>query len=110
MASVKKHLPVLKLIQSAKPKLRKTLISQCELDLIRTIEECIYNTLRGTIPITEETKKSLKKFKNVLRKVLNTKGGLCQKRKVIVQSGGAFLPHLLLPIVEAAEYIFNSEK
>ena len=67
MATVKKHLPVLKLVQTAKPKLRKSIISHCDLDLISTISECVYNTLNGNIPIQEAEKQKLKKFKTVLR-------------------------------------------
>lgn len=107
MASVRKHLPILKLVQVAKPKLRKSIILHCDLDLINTIDECVYNTLNGNVPISDIEKKKLKKFKTVLRKILKTKGGLAKKRKVIVQSGGVFLPHLLQPIVSAAEKHFN---
>lgn len=110
MASVKKHLPILKLLQSAKPKLRKSIISNCDLDFVNTLIECVFNTVKGNIPLTESEKKRLKKFKTVLRKVLKTKGGLCKKRKVIVQNGGTFLPLLLQPIVLAGEKVFNSEK
>lgn len=104
MASVKKHLPALALVKDAKPKLRKTIILNCDLDLIKTINECVYNTLAGNIPLTDKEKEKLKKFKTILRKILNTKGGLNKKRKVISQNGGSFLSTLLTPIVEAALY------
>lgn len=110
MASVKKHLPLLQLVQTAKPKLRKTILLNCGLDLIKTIDECIYNTLCGNIRLTESEKKSLKKFKSVLRKVLKAKGGLNKKREIISQSGGSFLPTLLLPIVTAGVAQFLAEK
>lgn len=101
MAAVKKHLSVLQLVQSAKPKLRKSIILNCDLDLIKTIDECIVNTLNGNLPITNSEKVKLKKFKAVLRKILKSKGGLNKKRKIISQSGGSFLPTLLAPIVAA---------
>lgn len=101
MASVKKHLPLLQLVQKAKPKLRKSVLSNCELDFIKTIVECIYNTLNGNCELSDSEKKKLQRFKSILRKILSTKGGLCNKRKVICQNGGAFLPHLLAPIVTA---------
>lgn len=105
MASVKKHLPLLKLVQVANPKLRKNIIISCDLDLIKTIIECIYNTLNGNFPLKDAEKKKLKKFKSVLRKILKAKGGLKAKRKIIVK-GGAFLPTLLHPIVLAGEHTF----
>lgn len=101
MASVKKHLPILQLVQQAKPKLRKSILSNFELDLIKTIIECIYNALNGNIVLKTSEKNKLKKFKSILRKVLSAKGGLNNKRKIICQNGGAFLPHLLGPIVTA---------
>lgn len=110
MASVKKHLPLLQLVQSSKPKLRKSIIANCGLDLIETIDECIYNTLNGNIPLTDSEKNSLKKFKSILRKVLKAKGGLNNKRKVISQSGGSFLPTLLQPIVAAGVAQFLAKK
>lgn len=103
MAAVKKHLPILKLVQSAKPKLRKNIILHCDLDLIKTITECVYNILNGNFPLKECEKEKLKKFKAVLRKLSNTKGGLNNNRKAISQTGGAFLPVLLYPIVTAAQ-------
>lgn len=110
MASVKKHLPVLQLVQKAKPKLRKSILLNCELDFIKTIIECIYNTLKGNINLTDSEKKKLKKFKSTLRKILETKGGLTKKRKVISQNGGAFLPFLLAPIVAAGISQFLDKK
>lgn len=110
MASVKKHLPILKLVQSASPKLRKSIVSNCDLDFINTLVECVFNSVNGHIPLSESEKKKLKKFKTILRKVLKTKGGLCKKRKVIVQNGGGFLPVLLQPIVLAGEQVFNAGK
>lgn len=101
MASVKKHLPALQLIQTSKPKLRKNIILHCDLDLIRTIDECIYNTLNGNIILHPSEIENLKKFKSILRKILKTKGGLSKKREIISQNGGAFLATLLKPIVTA---------
>lgn len=109
MASVKKHLPTLKLVQSAKPKLRKSILSNCDQDLIRTILECVQNTLLGNIRLTPSEVKNLKKFKSVLRKLLNSPGNLEQKRNLIVQNGGSFLPVLLKPIVAAAHYAVKNE-
>lgn len=104
MASVKKHLPILQLVKDAKPKLRKSIINHSDLDFINTIDECILNTLKGNVPLTGNEKEKIKRFKSVLRKICNTKGGLNKKRKAISQSGGAFLPVLLTPIVEAANH------
>lgn len=103
MASVKKHLSVLKLIQDAKPRLRKSIIIHSDLEFIKTILECIQNTLNGNIKLTDSEKKKLNKYKTVLRKILHSKGNLNKKRELILQNGGSFLSTLLKPIVRAAQ-------
>lgn len=109
MASVKKHLPTLKLIQTAKPKIRKSILSHCDQDFIKTILECIQNTLNGDIKLTTDETNKLKKYKQVLRKILHTPCNLKKKRSLIIQNGGAFLRTLLNPIVTAVEYIVENE-
>lgn len=110
MASVKKHLSLLKLLKEAHPDLRYNLVRYSDLDFINTICECIHNTLKGNIPLKKQEVSKLRKFKNVLRKIFQTDGGLKKKQKVIIQSGGAFLPLLLSPIVAAGDIHFNSRK
>lgn len=41
----------------------------------------------------------LKKYKNTLRRINKAGRKLTQKKKVIIQAGGAFLPALLSPII-----------
>lgn len=103
MASVQKYLPILQTLQTAKPKLRKSILQNADIKLITTLIECIHNTLNGNVILSKTEINKLKRFKNVLRKILNSKCKLEQKRKIIIQSGqGAFLPILLAPIVSAA--------
>lgn len=110
MASVKKYLPVLKLLNDGTPDCRRNIIQHSDLDLINTLIECVYNTLKGNIPLKRSEISKLKAFKKVLRKLFRKGGGLKNARKIIIQSGGAFLPALLSPIVAAGEYNFNSRK
>jgi len=109
MASVKKHLPTLKLLQIAKPKLRKSIINNCDIDFIKTILECIHNTLNGNIKLTTCETAKLKKYKTILRKILREPGNLNKKRVLIVQNGGAFPPVLLKPIVAAGQFAVKNE-
>lgn len=110
MASVKKHLPILKLLKESKPVLRQNIIRYSDENLIKTIKECVYNTLKGNIPLKKSEISKLKTFKKVLRKIFRYGGRLKKTRKIIIQSGGAFLPTLLSPIVTAGEYHFNPRK
>lgn len=94
-----KNLPVLKTLALAPPKLRRMILETGNLQLIKAIVECIENVLKGNIPIEETSLKKLKKHKKTLRAVSNTPNKLSQKKKVIIQKGGAFLPALLLPVI-----------
>lgn len=107
MASVKKHLPLLKFLKECPPDCRHKIIQHSDLDLISTICECVYNTLKGNFPLEKREVAKLRKFKKVLRKILRSRGGLRKKKKIIIQSGGAFLPVLLSPIVTAGEILFR---
>jgi len=84
-------------------------LTNCDIDLIKTILECVRNTLSGNIPLTKREIGDLKKFKTILRKLLRTSCKLQKKRKIIIQNGGSFLPVLLKPIVAAAQYIEKNE-
>lgn len=109
MANIRKHLPLLQTIQTAKPKVRKQILEKADESLIKTILECIHNVLRGNVPLEPKQKNKLKKHKSTLRNLVKSKSSIKNKRKVIVQSGGAFLPALLLPVVTAALSHFLSK-
>lgn len=109
MACVRKHLPLLQTIQKAKPKLRKEILKNADTSLIKTIIECVHNVLVGNVPLENKNKKKLLRYKNILRSLVKSKSGIKHKKKIIVQSGGAFLPALLVPIVTAAISHFMSK-
>lgn len=94
-----KNLPVLKTLASASPKLRRMILENGNLQLIKAIVECIENVLKGNIPIEESCFKKLKKHKSALRAISKSPNKLSQKKKVIIQKGGGFLPALLLPVI-----------
>lgn len=93
-----KNLPVLKTLATAPPKLRRMILENGNLQLIKAIVECIENVLKGNITLEEASFKKLKKHKSALRAVSKSPNKLSQKKKVIIQKGG-FLPALLLPVI-----------
>lgn len=93
------NLPVLRTLASAPPKLRRMILENGNLQLIKAIVECIENVLNGNIPMKPSTFKKLKKHKGALTAVSKTPNKLAQKKKVIIQKGGGFLPALLVPII-----------
>lgn len=94
-----KNLPGLRILASAPPKLRRMILENGNLQLIKAIVECIENVLKGNIPIEESSLKKLKKHKSALGAVSKSPNKLSKKKNVIIQKGGAFLPALLVPVI-----------
>lgn len=88
------HQHLLKALHTLKPKYRKALLKACDEDEINIICECIYNVLRGKVPLDSTEKTKLHKHKNILRKLVS-KGKQKFRKTIIVQKGGAFLPIIL---------------
>lgn len=94
-----KNLPILKALATSPPKLRRMILEKGNLQLIKAIVECIENVLKGNIVLEKNSFEKLKKHKTALRKVTKAPNKLSEKKKVIVQKGGAFLPALLIPVM-----------
>lgn len=92
------HYDFLKTLQTIKPKYRKIILRSCDEKEINFICECIYNVLRGKVPINDKDKTKLKKYKHFLRKLVS-KGNKKIRKKIIVQKGGAFLPIILSTVL-----------
>lgn len=93
------QLPILERLAKAKPKERKKILESANSTLIQSIVECVENVLVGNVKLKKACLKKLQKFKNILRKINTTGRKLAQKKKVIIQTGGAFLPALLAPVI-----------
>lgn len=97
---VLKQLPLLQLLVRAKPITRKNILKVADYELISAIVECVYNVLVGNVEVTHKRYKKLRKHKDILRKVHSKKNTeWSHKKRVIVQSGGSFLPILLSPVI-----------
>lgn len=75
---------------------KKVLLRTCPNSLIKKICECIYNLLKGNIPLKARQKSKLSKYKKTLRQLSNKKLALFKKRRLLVQKGSGFLS-LLIP-------------
>jgi hypothetical protein len=98
MSLTDEQVAILKILFKAKPELRNALLKHADKDLVCTICECVYNILRGNIPVDENQKKKLTKRKTLLRNIVKKTKSWTGKRKII-QKGGNFLIPLLLPII-----------
>ncbi len=100
-ARLKSQLPLLKVIQGASPKLRKTLLENLNKETLRCLCDCCHNILSGNIPLNPSQRKQLFRHRSTLRK-LGTKGlSLRSKKRILVQKGG-FVSALLTPLLGVA--------
>lgn len=91
-----KHL--LFVLHKAKPKLRKAILNNSEVDLIKSICEIVFNTINKNFPINSKTVKKLRKYKKTLRCLGCSKKPLHLKKKILIQQGG-FLPTLIASVL-----------
>ena len=89
---------LLRVLSHCKPKIRNVILKNCENDLIHIMCDCVYNVVKGNVPgLTEEKVNKLARHKTSLIKLTN-KVPIKEKRKILVQKSGGFLP-FLLPLV-----------
>ena len=98
---VKKHLDVLRVLKSAKPKLRSSILKAAEKELIQCLSECSHNVLAGNIKLSPKQRQALCKHRKSLRDLGRKQTKVDRKRKILIQKGG-FLPALLTPILAIA--------
>lgn len=96
-----KHIHLLDALAKAKPAERKVMLKKSNFGVIKSIVECVENVLSGNVKLDKKRMVKLKKYKNQLRKIYTSGKKWTSKKKVIVQSGGGFLPALLIPIISA---------
>lgn len=66
-----KHLSMLKFLQTANLKQQKFVIKHLSDIQLKIVSELALNLLQGTIPLTDEEKRFLKKYAKLLRKLAN---------------------------------------
>ena len=93
MERLRKNASTLKLLQKAKPSLRKAILTKASPELIRCICDCTLNVLHRNIDITPRCKRQLSRHKSSLRKLTDKKVSIKTKRKILQQGG--FLPLIL---------------
>lgn len=93
------QLPLLDKLSKASPAVRKKLLKAANTKLMKSIVECIHNVMKGNLKLERNCVEKLRKHKNILRRVNKAGQKLLEKKKIIIQTGGAFLPALLSPII-----------
>ena len=99
MKPLVKYKYLLYTINEAKPKLRKAILKNSPNSLVKLISEICYNVLKGNCNINKHTMDQLKKHKKHLRVLASPSSNLNVKRARLIQTGGSFLPLLLIPLL-----------
>lgn len=105
----KKYVTLLDALRHSNKEQRVALLKTADKKLIKCICECALNVLRGVVSLKNCQLNKLKKHKNILRKLASkskNKNSWKNKKRVIVQKGGSFLPFLLQPILDGILKLF----
>lgn len=89
----------LKALHNLKPSHRVVLLRNADCSNVQCICECVYNILNGKVPLNKNQRDRLGRYKTTLRKLIKRGENWKKKKKILVQSGGAFLPLLLAPLL-----------
>ena len=96
-ARLKRNWNWLKVLRSAKPAQRKSILLAADDDLILAICEIVDNVLRGNVKLTSTQKTKLSKYKKAMRYTAAHKVSKKNKRQVLTTQRGGFLPLILGP-------------
>jgi hypothetical protein len=97
-SDVKKYLPILRLLAKSTPYKRKKLLLAADTNFIKILIECCFNILNGNVKLPKQKIQKLEKYKEIIRKIAKASKNINNKKKVLIQKGGAFLP-LILPSI-----------
>lgn len=86
--SLKKHAKVICLLAKAKPKAIRNIISSADKDLIKTVNACSYNVLKGNVKITPAQKRRLRQYRESLRTLALKKTPLKTSRALLMKGSG----------------------
>jgi len=109
MKRLRENYHTLQVSKSAKPKLRKAIISAGGKELIDSINECVLNVLVGNVPLSTCLRRKLQEYKLALRRLFDKRVRHSAKKRLLIQKGGFLLLVLtsILPII--ASVIFRSQ-
>ena len=91
---VRRTLPILQLLAKSKPAQARQILKNANSDLVESLRQCVLNVLRGVVSLTPKQHKQLARYKRRLRKLVDSKTKI-KDRKVIIQKGANFLLPLL---------------
>lgn len=98
---VKKHWSYLQLLMNTSSKQqRKVLLDTITNDQLRALTQVVVNLLGSILPITPSQKQKLKKHKNIIRRIGDTKLGSKKKKELLCRQS-ALIAQLLKSVEPA---------
>lgn len=95
----RKYIDILRALYHLDSEQRKVILRRADPQLVRHICECALNVLNGNVTLTKNHKSRLRKHAPVLRKLASPHDNLGNKKRIVAQHGGGFLPALLAPLI-----------
>lgn len=91
---LKPHADILKVLSNKKysNKLKQRLIQEAPNATICKLCECIYNVLKGVVPLSQHQKRQLASKKTALRQIVQPGQSISQRRRALVRQTGKGFP------------------
>lgn len=108
----KKYIILLHALLHSSKEQRLAILRTADRKLIKYICECALNILKGVIVLKTSEFKRLKRYRKILRQLATTdtnqqlKNLWKNKKRIIIQEGGGFLPLILGPLISGLLSIF----
>lgn len=93
--NLKRHVHFLQALASTHPLQRRALLKTAKNEQIQCLCEICLNILAGNVPVNVN---KMKRYKNLLRSLAKKKSSIQQKKRMLVNQSGGFLP-LLAPAI-----------
>ena len=106
MARARQQLHSLKLLSTASKEERTAIINKSSRNLILALSEVIYNVLEGTVELTTDEIRRLRRYHKTLYTIARKSISIAKKKKLLKQKGG-FLTTLLPPAIALLVSLFQ---
>lgn len=97
---LKRNVPFLQNLATAKSEERKRLIENATVEEMKVLTEIAMNISKGHFPVTHKHFHRLKRHRHIIRKLASTSVPHKAKKVILNQKGG-FLPVLVAPVLAA---------
>jgi len=98
-ARLKRNISFLRELKQASDGKCRLLISAAKPDHLKCITECAHNIVCANVRLTKGQHKKLKRHAKFIRLIAKKHISLPEKKRLLVQRGGGFLPALITPIL-----------